>query len=479
MHVLPFRPARLSLAVALALSGLNAAQSATIQVDNTVNGCDLVDAIHSANSDSAVGACTAGSGADVILLPQTAHYPTLSGAGAGPPPIIGDLTIRGHALGTSAIGCEGGGQPFFIGDPLSAPSVTLERFAIQFCNFTGGQGGPGAGSAPGMGGAIFVYDGDVRLDRISLVSAQAVGGAATTLVVGNASAGGGGLHGAGANAGATAPDSATVGSGGGGGANASTSNALPGGSGGAPNGGNGGTGGIVATPPTAGGFGGGGGGGASLTSNQGGQHGAKGGFGGGGGGGGATSSSAGLSAFAGMGGDGGFGGGGGRGGSSDFGNAGDGGAGGFGAGGGARGYAELGILPANGASGFGASAATATTGGAGATFGGGLFVRSGVVTITNSLFTSNSVSGNAATARLGGAIFAIDDAAATAHNAIVGASRQGMPEVLPIVTGCSVAFSGNSAPSQAGTDTNNHDVYGASRSELVTPCKDIFKDGFE
>ena len=100
MHVLPFRPARLSLAVALALSGLNAAQAATIQVDNTVNGCDLVDAIHSANSDSAVGACTAGSGADVILLPQTAHYPTLSGAGAGPPPIIGDLTIRGvtHAV---------------------------------------------------------------------------------------------------------------------------------------------------------------------------------------------------------------------------------------------------------------------------------------------------------------------------------------------------------------------------------------------
>ncbi|MBL0042414.1 MAG: hypothetical protein IPP28_15575 [Xanthomonadales bacterium] len=479
MIQVPMRRARLSAAVSLALCVAQAVPAATIQVDNNVNGCDLVDAIHSANTDSAVGSCSAGSGADVILLPPNAHYPTLTGAGAGPPPITGDLTIRGHALGTSVIGCEGGGQPLFIGDETSAPTVVLERFGIQFCSFVGGAGADGAGSSPGMGGALFVYDGDVRLDRISIVSAQAGGGAASSVVSNSGGAGGAGLHGAGANAGATASNSATIGSGGGGGANASTASIIPGGAAGAPNGGNGGTGTGFVPMPGAGGFGGGGGGGASLLGAQGGQHGAMGGFGGGGGGGGATNTSSGGSAFAGNGGDGGFAGGGGRGGSSGFGSAGNGGAGGFGAGGGAKGYAELGTPATNGVSGFGATAATTNSGGAGAAFGGGLFVRSGVVAISNSLFSSNSVSGNAAATRLGGAIFVLDEAAQVAHNAIIGASRQGMPAILPIVSGCSVSFSGNSAPSQAGTDTNNHDVYGTSRSDLTTPCKDIFMDGFE
>ncbi len=76
-------------------------------------------------------------------------------------------------------------------------------------------------------------------------------------------------------------------------------------------------------------------------------------------------------------------------------------------------------------------------------------------------------------------IFVMDDAVVQAHNSIEGSSRQGMPTTLPVVSGCSVVFSNNNAPSQAGTDTNNHDIYGVSRSELVEPCKDIFMDGFE
>lgn len=481
MHILPFRPARLSLAVALALSGLNAVQAATIQVDNNVNGCDLVDAIRSANTDSAVGTCAAGSGADLILLPAGDHYPTLTGAGAGPPPIIGDLVIRGHALGTSAIACEGGGQPIFIGDETSVPTVTLENLAIKFCGFIGGAGAAGGGGAAGMGGSVFVYDGEVTLKSVQILSASVSGGAGGTVTSSpSGGGGGGGLHGAGANVGASSMSVASLGSGGGGGANPSSGSILLGGSAGAPNGGNGGTGTGIAPLPGPGGFGGGGGGGASLVGSKNGQSGARGGFGGGGGGGAATDGGVAATGFSGgQGGDGGFGAGGGRAGGSLYGLAGNSGAGGFGGGGGARVNNEQGTGLV-GVSGFGAAPpADVSSGGQGAAFGGGLFVRSGVVTITNSQFSNNSVSGIATTLRLGGAIFAIDEAAETAHNAITGVSRQGMPEILPVVTGCSVSFGGNIAASQAGTDTNNHDVYGASRSELTTPCKDIFKDGFE
>ncbi|MBL0029667.1 MAG: hypothetical protein IPO95_11635 [Rhodanobacteraceae bacterium] len=367
MIQVPMRRARLSAAVSLALCVAQAVPAATIQVDNNVNGCDLVDAIHSANTDSAVGSCSAGSGADVILLPPNAHYPTLTGAGAGPPPITGDLTIRGHALGTSVIGCEGGGQPLFIGDETSAPTVVLERFGIQFCSFVGGAGADGAGSSPGMGGALFVYDGDVRLDRISIVSAQAGGGAASSVVSNSGGAGGAGLHGAGANAGATASNRRQSDPAGGGGANASTASIIPGGAAGAPNGGNGGTGTGFVPMPGAGGFGGGGGGGgASLLGAQGGQHGAMGGFGGGGGGGGATNTSSGGSAFAGNGGDGGFAGGGGRGGGSRFRQSGQRRGRRIRAGGGAKGYVETGSPATNGKSGFGATVATTISGGAGA-----------------------------------------------------------------------------------------------------------------
>lgn len=398
MNQQKLRRKTLGLAISMVCAG--GAHAATITVDEDYV-CDLADAIHSANSDSAVGGCTAGSGADLILLPPVTHYPPLSGAGVGPAPITGDLRVRGDPLGTSAINCEGGGQPFFIGDESSAPSVVLENFAIQSCGYIGGSGTNGSGSAPGLGGAMFIFDGSDRLNQISISNSSVAGGPANFIFGSDGGAGGGGLHGAGANADASSPASATIGSGGGGGGNASNASIVPGGAAGAPNGGNGGTGTGFLQLPGAGGFGGGGGGGASLLGNLGGQHGADGGFAGGGGG--ATNANSNGSALAGNGGDGGFAGGGGRGGSSLFGSAGNGGSGGFGAGGGAKGYAELGIPPTNGASGFGATPAANGSGGAGAALGGAVFVRSGSLTITNSLFSSNGVNGIEANTKLGGA----------------------------------------------------------------------------
>ncbi|MFN2201380.1 MAG: hypothetical protein ACK2UO_09240, partial [Caldilineaceae bacterium] len=69
------RTARYVFAVALAaaitvLTGYATAYAADIQVNAGIgeSGCDLIDAIDSANSDSAVGGCTAGNGDDVIYL---------------------------------------------------------------------------------------------------------------------------------------------------------------------------------------------------------------------------------------------------------------------------------------------------------------------------------------------------------------------------------------------------------------------------
>src|SRR5262245_1907614 len=65
----------------------SAAGAATIVVttladDTTVNGnCTLREAVIAANTDAAVDACAAGSGADVITVPAGTYVLTLVGAG--------------------------------------------------------------------------------------------------------------------------------------------------------------------------------------------------------------------------------------------------------------------------------------------------------------------------------------------------------------------------------------------------------------
>lgn len=469
MRTTSLRRTGLSLAVTLALGIGHESQAATITV-NDAGDCTLAQAIEAANGDGAVGGCIAGSGADTIVLPNSTYFTAL------PLPVLrSDVTLRGGGVGVSAINCENGGQLFVIGDESSAPVVTLRSFGIQSCTYTAGGGQLGGGGGGGLGGSILVHDGIVSLQRMSVSNASVQGGPGSTTMFGSGAGGGGGLHGAGAGAGTTSQDAFGIGSGGGGGGVPSSGAANPGGAAGAPNGGLGGTGGIITAPPTDGGFGGGGGGGAGLTGNQGGQTGAAGGFGGGGGGGGSVSTTT-TSAFAGRGGPGGFGGGGGAGGGAPLpgANAGDGGEGGFGGGGGGQGYNEGGAAVTPGKSGFGAESAVGGQGGHGAALGAALFVRAGLVTIENTSFNNNSALGSAGS-RLGGAIFVIDQAASDAH---LG-NRQGMPAQLAEIGGCSVSFSGNVAASHAGTDTNNADVYGASRNALIDPCKDIFMDGFE
>lgn len=83
-----------TLALLLAL-GEAPAFAATIPVDGI--GCTLVDAITAANSDNAVGGCTAGSGTDTIVLPaagSTTLTELLSHSSTRPsPPIDPKATV--------------------------------------------------------------------------------------------------------------------------------------------------------------------------------------------------------------------------------------------------------------------------------------------------------------------------------------------------------------------------------------------------
>ncbi|MCA9955524.1 MAG: CSLREA domain-containing protein, partial [Anaerolineales bacterium] len=84
----------------------------TITVDttadevNTNGNCSLREAILSANGDTAVDSCTAGSGADVITLPPGTYTLSLAGAGenaaqTGDLDITADVTINGGGMNNS------------------------------------------------------------------------------------------------------------------------------------------------------------------------------------------------------------------------------------------------------------------------------------------------------------------------------------------------------------------------------------------
>jgi len=115
------------------------AHAATIDVtpgavDNTVNGnCSLREAIVSANTDTRVDACAAGSGADVINAPGTFlltavdnNVPTEFGGPNGLPVITTAITIRGATISRTS------GAPIFrILQVASGGNLTLDGVSVQ------------------------------------------------------------------------------------------------------------------------------------------------------------------------------------------------------------------------------------------------------------------------------------------------------------------------------------------------------------
>ena len=117
------------------------ALAATIDVDGT--NCTLADAIRSANTNTAVGGCTKGSGADTIVLPtgstqsltavdNTTHGPT------GLPVIRSAVTIQGR---NSTIQRESSAPEFRILAVASSGDLTLHYTTVTGAEYYGGVGG--------------------------------------------------------------------------------------------------------------------------------------------------------------------------------------------------------------------------------------------------------------------------------------------------------------------------------------------------
>ncbi len=163
---------------------------------------------------------------------------------------------------------------------------------------------------------------------------------------------------------------------------------------------------------------------------------------------------------------------------SKAGPGGDGGLGGFGGGGGAGGYrgfysnaygdySSAASDGKGGKGGFGGSdGQDAGYGGGGAGLGGGIFIRTGRLSLFDVAFIENSAEGgygNGYGKGYGGALFAMHITENTNGNNL------GMPDILPVVNITSAAFSGNTATDAAsdsqvgvGTDLNNNAVFGTT-----------------
>jgi len=324
--------------------------------------CTLREAIQSANTDTAVGGCTAGSGTDTVALSLTGVY-TLSVTGSnednnqsGDLDISSDLTIWGLSPADSIVD---GAQIDRVFHVHAAVTVEMIGLTIQGGKVVGGNGGaPAGGKAAGHGGAIYNQESNLTLTGCQLMGNEAIGGNGSNgQTPGGTGAGGGGagLGGALFNNGGTitvnsgsfscafSANTATGGIGGKGSGNGGSFSSGNGGGGGGANGGKGAQGDAKGS---GGGFGGGGGGGAGGSYKK---AGGPGGFGGGGGGGGA--------------------------------NAG----GGNGANGGTGGYA-------GGKGGIGCCSASAGGGGAGG-LGGAVFTMGGTLQITGCTFSGNAAVG--------------------------------------------------------------------------------------
>ncbi len=178
-----FSPSRLRrrsflFALLLLLSGLmppTTTRAATISVTSNlqeqpfvVNGnCTLGEAIQAANTDSAVDACPAGNGADVITLAANTtyemiiHADTLSGWTALPK-ITSDIMIQGN----SAMLFRNSGEPFRFFAISSEGILRLQNITLSDGN---------VGSA--AGGSIY-NNGELYLRHIVVKNSRAVYGAA-------------------------------------------------------------------------------------------------------------------------------------------------------------------------------------------------------------------------------------------------------------------------------------------------------------
>ena len=177
---------RLALAAVAALMiAPGAAQAATITVDTTadssVSQCTLRDAIVSANSNTAVHGCSAGSGADTIHITAMGQI----ALGSPLPDITTGLTINGLGPAYTEVHRSGGGS-YRIFNVTGSPSVSLSGLMIS-------NGSTIAGFPVGGGGGI-ANSGTLTLSNITLSGNSATASGTGAYAAGGAIHNTGTLH---------------------------------------------------------------------------------------------------------------------------------------------------------------------------------------------------------------------------------------------------------------------------------------------
>ncbi len=318
-------------------------------------------------------------GEDIIDMTGVSGTITLS---TGLPNITEDLTINGAGSASTIIDGNDLVRPFFIGgagvNDTDAPVVQINDLTIQNGLALGETPQLGNGGGAGMGGAIFINDGDVRISNVTFDGNNATGG----------TGGNGGTTGIGTGGNGPFPGL-------GGNPSTTTSNFF-----------------NIISFATNGGYGAGGGAG-NASFNDGGSNGANGGYGAGGGGAGGTFTA------------------------------------------GAHGSRGLGGT-FGGHGGVTLSAASAG-GGGGAGLGGAIFLRNGLLVISNS-----TVSNNGSTGGSGGS---------ASFSGEVGGDAQGKGGAIFNQSGTAytenVTFTSNTASNEGATASDNGNNYG-QMEELVT-----------
>lgn len=157
------------IALSLSLSSAPTVEAATITVGG---GCTLVDAITAANTDSPTGGCTAGSGADNIILSggtyslTTVNNTAGDGYGNGLPLITTEMTIEGNGATIQRTGAP----EFRLFEVASGGNLTLEQVTVQ-----GGQISTSLADAPEIhGGGLLVTAGGTLTVRDSTITGNTV-----------------------------------------------------------------------------------------------------------------------------------------------------------------------------------------------------------------------------------------------------------------------------------------------------------------
>ncbi len=160
--------------------------------DDEVNNngdCSLREAILAANTDTAVDACPAGSGADVIILPPGTYTLSLAGAGedaaqTGDLDLTADVTINGGGMNNTIIDGAGADRIFEVHSGVQA---TITGLTVRNGSATSGGGVNVSGAltlsgsrvtgstATGVGGGIFA-GGTLTVTHSRIDGNQASGG---------------------------------------------------------------------------------------------------------------------------------------------------------------------------------------------------------------------------------------------------------------------------------------------------------------